>query len=59
MSKRIGRYNVEIMGYISKFNTYINDYGNTFIYFEGDYIQIEKKERYRGGWLWQLKKGDD
>ena len=56
MSKKIGRYNVEIQGYISKFNTYINDYGNVFIHFEGSYVPIKRKEKYRGGWLWELDK---
>ena len=51
-----GRYNILIAeGVIKKFNVYMNDYRNYFIYFEGDYQMVEKYERYRGGWLWKIK----
>lgn len=56
---RKGRYNVELPqcygNLIKKFNTYINDACTRFIYFEGEYTPIIRKERYKGGWLWQLK----
>jgi hypothetical protein len=51
-----GRYNIQLReDFIKKFNVYINDYGNLFIYFEGDYVMIERYKRYKGGWLWKLK----
>ena len=51
-----GRYNIQLKeGFIKKFNVYINDYGNYFIYFEGDYVAIKRHKRYRGGWLWCLR----
>jgi len=54
-----GRYNIELPkcyeSIIRKFNVYMNDYCIYFIFFEGDYIQIIRKERYKGGWLWQFK----
>ena len=50
---RVGRYNVDV-GEIFKFNVYKNDAGTHFIYFEGYYQPIRKKQRYKGGWLWEL-----
>ena len=53
-----GRYNIELPkaygGIIKKFNVYMNDACTRFIYFEGEYIPIVRKERYKGGWLWQF-----
>ena len=55
---RKGRYNVQLPkaygNIIMKFNVYMNDAGTRFIYFEGEYIPIVRKERYKGGWLWQF-----
>lgn len=55
---RKGRYNVQLpqsYGHvIMKFNVYMNDACRYFIYFEGEYIPIVKKERYKGGWLWKF-----
>jgi len=50
---RVGRYNVDV-GKIFKFNVYKNDAGTHFIHFEGYYQPIRKKQRYKGGWLWEL-----
>lgn len=54
-----GRYNIQLPnGEIKKYNVYLSDdshYYQLWIYFKGKYVKIEKKERYRGGWLWQLK----
>lgn len=54
-----GRYNVQLPkaygSIIKKFNVYMNEYCRYFIYFEGEYINIVRKEHYRGGWLWQFK----
>jgi len=50
-----GRYNILIDDVIKKYNVYMNDYGNLFIYFKGYYTMIEKHKRYKGGWLWKLK----
>ena len=56
---RKGRYNVQLPkcygSIIRKFNVYMNDAGRLFINFEGEYIQIVRKERYKSGWLWQFK----
>ena len=57
---RKGRYNVLLPtaygdNVIRKFNVYQNDYGTCFISFEGEHVPITKKERYKGGWLWQFK----
>ena len=55
-----GRYNIQLPecygSEIKKFNVYMNDYCNYFIYFEGEYIQIKRKQPYKGGWLWEFKK---
>lgn len=54
-----GRYNVQLPkaygSIIMKFNVYMNDFGRYFVYFEGEYIPIVRKERYRRGWLWQFE----
>ena len=53
---KIGRYNIQLReDFIKKFNVYINDNGNLFIYFEGDYVPIVRYKRYKGGWLWKLQ----
>ena len=55
---RKGRYNVQLPqcygSVIRKFNVYMNDMGTRFILWEGDYIPIVRKERYKGGWLWKF-----
>lgn len=52
---RVGRYNVDV-GKIFKFNVYKNDAGTHFIHFEGYLQPIRKKQRYKGGWLWELER---
>ncbi len=50
-----GRYNILLPnGEIKKYNVYMNDYHNLFIYFEKEYQMITRKKRYKGGWLWEL-----
>ena len=49
-----GRYNIEINGVIKKFNVYQNDYSVYFIWYKYKYRVIEIKQRYKGGWLWEL-----
>ena len=58
-----GRYNIILpkSDIIKKFNIYQDQnshYGYYFIYFEGDYVRIEKYKKYRGGWLWRLVNDD-
>lgn len=55
MGKRIGRYNIKFGDNVIKYNAYINDYGNVFIYFDGKYVVILKHSSYRGGILWIVK----
>lgn len=55
MGKRIGRYNIKFGDNVIKYNAYINYYGNTFIYFDGEYVEIVKHSSYRGGILWIIK----
>jgi hypothetical protein len=54
-----GRYNILLPnGEIKKYNVYQSAEGHAYqlwIYYEKEYVMIEKKERYRGGWLWKLK----
>lgn len=54
-----GRYNIQLPnGEIKKFNVYLSDGAHSYqlwIYYEKEYRMIEKKERYRGGWLWKIK----
>ena len=52
---RRGRYNIEIDRTIKKYNVYMNDYCVYFIFYKGKYRAIEIKQRYKRGWLWQLK----
>ena len=52
---RKGRYNILIDGEIKKYNVYMNDYGNLFIYYEKKYQMIERHKEYKSGWLWKLK----
>jgi len=55
---KIGRYNIQLPQWyanvIKKFNVYMNDACTKFIYFRGEYVPIVRKERYKGGWLWEL-----
>lgn len=57
MGKRIGRYNVKFGNDVIKYNAYINDYGNVFIYLNGEYVVIVEHSSYRGGILWIVKEG--
>lgn len=52
---RKGRYNIEIDDFIKKYNVYMNDYCVYFIFYKGNYVPIESKQRYKGGWLWRLR----
>lgn len=52
---RRGRYNIEIDGVIKKYNVYMNEYCVYFIFYKRNYVPIERKQRYKGGWLWKLK----
>jgi len=52
-----GRYNIVLpSGEIKKFNVYQNDYSNYFIFLNGTYQQVKRREEYKGGWLWGLAK---
>ena len=56
---RRGRYNILLPnGEIKKYNVYMNDYGNLFIYYERKYQIVVKHKRHKGGWLWKLQ-GDE
>ncbi len=54
-----GRYNIQLPveygNIIKKFNVYQNDACTLFIFFEGHYIPIQRKEPYKGGWLYQMR----
>ena len=50
-----GRYNILINGVIKKYNVYMNDYHNMFIYYEKKYQMIKRLRPYKGGWLWKLR----
>jgi len=53
---RRGRYNILLPnGEIKKYNVYINDYGNLFIFYEKEYKIVKRDKRYNGGWLWKIK----
>ncbi len=54
-----GRYNIELPkcydNKIRKFNVYMNDSCKRFIYFEGKYVPIIRKEHYKNGFIYQFK----
>jgi hypothetical protein len=57
-----GRYNILLPnGEIKKYNVYLSDnshYYQLWVYYEKEYVMIEKHKRYKGGWLWKLKESE-